>query len=313
MTASDGLVEAISAVFSRRQATSFRILAVTPHAYESTAPMRVVTSVVDGERIELLCKRSASVDNKSYGHRGGVGHEAQVYDRLLRHCGLPVATCYGAHRDEQTGDMWLVLEYLPDAVRLNHSVDPDVMPAAARWIGRLHRRATDAPVSGVRLNSYDADYYLGWFDRMRGRVSAAFGAVPWLNTLCNRVERDGLVLFDAARTVIHGEYYPKNILAVGGVVYPVDWESTARGVGEIDLASLVQSWSADVRAACARAYVGARWDGTPPAEHELLFEAASLYLLARWLGDPWEWTASDTGRELLGLVQATAERLGLKQ
>ena len=42
--------------------------------------------------------------------------------------------------------------------------------------------------------------------------------------------------------MIHGEYYPHNILFQSGVVRPVDWETAALAPGEIDLATLCEGW-----------------------------------------------------------------------
>ena len=48
------------------------------------------------------------------------------------------------------------------------------------------------------------------------------------------------------RTVIHGEFYPCNILIRGtgprARVCPVDWELAAVGPGLIDLAALMTGW-----------------------------------------------------------------------
>ena len=89
----------------------------------------------------------------------------------------------------------------------------------------------------------------------------------------------------APATVVHGEFYPKNILLVDGVVVPVDWESAMIGAGEIDLAALVDKWAPDVVEACKAAYATARWPFGAPVSFIPAFEAACLYWQLRWLGD----------------------------
>ena len=55
-------------------------------------------------------------------------------------------------------------------------------------------------------------------------------------------------------TVIHGEFYPKNVLIHDGIVCPIDWESTAISVGEIDLAALTENWSEEIVQQCKIEY-----------------------------------------------------------
>jgi thiamine kinase-like enzyme len=72
------------------------------------------------------------------------------------------------------------------------------------------------------------------------------------------------VLLEPPLTIIHGEYYGRNILVQDGVIYPVDWELAAMAAGEIDLASLTDQWPSSITEQCEVAYQQARWpQGTP--------------------------------------------------
>jgi hypothetical protein len=53
--------------------------------------------------------------------------------------------------------------------------------------------------------------------------------------------------------------YLNNNLSLHGRIYPVDWESTAVAIGEIDLASLVERWPVTTVGRCINAYISARW------------------------------------------------------
>jgi aminoglycoside phosphotransferase (APT) family kinase protein len=109
---------------------------------------------------------------------------------------------------------------------------------AACWAGRFHA-VHEAPTPGPALrflNAYDAAYYAGWARRTAEYAGPLHQDFPWLAGVCRRFEGALAPLLEAPRTVIHGEFYPKNLLFRGGVVYPVDWESAAVGPGEIDLA-----------------------------------------------------------------------------
>lgn len=49
-------------------------------------------------------------------------------------------------------------------------------------------------------------------------------------------------MLESPRVIIHGEYYPVNVLFSDEIVLPVDWESTAVAMGEKDSASLSEAW-----------------------------------------------------------------------
>jgi Phosphotransferase enzyme family len=106
---------------------------------------------------------------------------------------------------------------------------------------------------------------------------------PWLTTLCGRFEDVVTLLLASPPTVIHGEYYPMNILVDGGTVYPIDWESAAVAAGEIDLAALTENWGAEIGRQCELEYQRARWPKGPPGNFEERLYAAQIYLQFRWL------------------------------
>ena len=83
--------------------------------------------------------------------------------------------------------------------------------------------------------------------------------------------------------MIHGEYYPKNILVRDAAILPVDWESAAAGVGEIDLATLTTGWGPAVRSACEGAYVASRWPEGAPHGFERRLDLARMYVRLCWL------------------------------
>ena len=63
------------------------------------------------------------------------------------------------------------------------------------------------------------------------------------------------LLISEPQTIIHGEYYPANILIKDGAIYPIDWESAAVGPGEIDLATLIEGWDQKLAEEAKQAYI----------------------------------------------------------
>jgi aminoglycoside phosphotransferase (APT) family kinase protein len=92
------------------------------------------------------------------------------------------------------------------------------------------------------------------------------------------------------QTVIHGEFYPSNVLVAGTssdpMPCPLDWEMAAIGPGVVDLAALTcGEWQPDDRLAAIAAYAdGANAHGDAFADVTEGVEYASVHLAVQWLG-----------------------------
>ncbi len=279
----------------------------------STFPSEVVTCRSDGAcELTLFFKYAIDHVRHDYGHRRGVDYEAEVYRQVLRVARVTAPTFYGTHQDATSKRTWLILGYLDNTTRVSRSPDPDAMVKAPRWLGRFHainqkRLSCESLPTLIR---YDADYYLGWARRSAQFAAKAPASLPWLPTLCARFEDLIPHLLAAPATVIHGEFYPQNVLMHAGSPHPVDWESAAVAAGEIDLASLTDRWPAHVSCACERAYQQARWPSGAPSHFSKALQVARIYVHLRWLGDWSEVSAKDC-RWRLDHLRAYAQRVGL--
>lgn len=292
------------------------ILDRQPNPYASTFPSEIVTCRVDGgSKLLLFCKYAAGGHSDNvYGHRGGVAYEAAVYRHLLQPSQVSTPTLYGTYTDISTGDSWLVLEYLEKNLRLSMVTETAApMSLAARWIGQFHRVGEErlSHVSMPFLIRYNAEYYLGWVRRTLQFAGHLRQRFPWLKTLCEQSEKFISLLSTSSLAVIHGEYYPKNILFRGGTVYPVDWESGAVAAGEIDLAALTENWGGQITRQCELEYQRVRWPEGAPADFGRKMHAARLYLHFRWLGDRPNWTAHPRNLHSFAELRSAGERLGL--
>jgi hypothetical protein len=281
---------------------------------EGTFHGEVVKCRINGGRPQtLFCKYGNSTDNYSHGHRGGPPYEATVYRRVLRHSRCTLPSFHGCRTDRDAGGTWFVLGFLGDSYRLNHAPDyRQAMPMAAAWIGRFHAEREQALSLRVPrfLKRYDAPYYFGWARRTRRLARPLFDRYPWLPGVCRGYERVVEEMLAAPNVVVHGEYYPKNILLHDGTIVPVDWESAAVGFGEIDVVSLTDNWPKSVARLCEEAYARHRWPGGAPAEFERRLDLARLYVHFRWLGDLPEWTLK-SGVFRYQQLRRTAKRLGI--
>ena len=280
----------------------------------STFPSEFVDCrLPDGRRLELCCKYGADETDGSHGHRGNAAYEGAVYRLLMRRGLAGVPRLYGMFAEEQTGRTWLVLERVP-GVRIDDLSDQaPAMRAAAVWVGRLHAEdlTADALTAGLPLIRHTRDYYLGWIRRTIEFARPLHERYAWLRELERHADALIAPLLDAPRVLIHGEYYPHNVLVHGAAVFALDWQSAAVAAGELDLAALTENWPEEMAEACVREYRAARWPAGAPAWSDAVLEAARVHWLFRWLGDRPQWTLRERARWRWQALERVAARLGL--
>jgi aminoglycoside phosphotransferase (APT) family kinase protein len=118
--------------------------------------------------------------------------------------------------------------------------------------------------------------------------------------------------------VIHGEFYPSNVLVGRGAdptarrIAPIDWEGAAIGPGLVDLAALTTGWDAGDGASIESAY-RARYE--PPTAGQPFSEALAacrLHLAVQWLAWEPSWSPPEEHRrDWLAEAEREARLLGL--
>jgi thiamine kinase-like enzyme len=291
-----------------------RILDRQANVYKSTCPSEIVTCQFDdGSKLRLLCKYAVEYGYNTFSHRGGVAYEVEVYRDVLQPLQVSTPAFHGAHIDKTTGQTWLILDYLDKSIRVNK--EPATMGLTARWIGQFHAANEKLMQSASipTLNTYDADYYIGWARRTSQFAGHWHQHFPWLDALCERFEELVNSLLAPKPTIIHGEYTPENILIRNGIIYPVDWESAAIAVGEIDLAMLTDGWDPETIQQCEIEYKRVRWPAGVPTNFERTLNTARLYVQFRWLGDRPERTTHKDMLWRFKKLRSASERLGIKE
>jgi len=247
---------------------------------------RVTCRIGNDHQLQLFCKYTAGYSHASHGHRGGVPYETAIYRDVLQPLQVATPTFYGSHTGDTEDDVWMFLEYLPKTLRLNQPEDPEAaMNLAARWLGKFHALVESRLPLPDTVSLYTAEYYRGWSRRALAFARDSQVSYPWLESLCARYDETAPLLLGKAPTIIHGEFYPRNILFRDGKIYPVDWESAAIAAGEIDLVTMTDCWPEEVAEHCALEYRQARWPMGAPADFEQTLTWARMYLQFRWLGD----------------------------
>jgi hypothetical protein len=246
------------------------------------------------------------MEHNSFGHRGGLSYEIKMYEEVLKDVPLSRLQYYGKCYIPEFNETLLVLEYLVDGWRVHHPPHPEFnLKLAAYWIAGFHRFFEGSPPHFVRV--YGEAYYRLWVEKVKKLSSGLKNECPWLEDLCTYFLDHFQQLTRTPQTLIHGEFYPRNILVQNKVIYVVDWESAAVGPGEIDLATLVDGWEDEITEGTIEAYKTIRWSGSQnvPPEFEQLLLLSQIYLQFRWIIEferPW-FERPSTTRQLSRIVK----------
>ncbi len=310
------LMRGLAAVFNNNGSARGQVTELhrQPAQYGTSFPCEIVRCrFEDGTKLSLFCKYSLPGEASAHGQRGGVSYEIEVYRRVLQPLRVSVPAFYGSHTDPKSGTKWLILEYLKRSSRVGKICDTRAMSLTARWIGKFHALGEQWLTSarGSFLTKYGIAYYRGWPRRTSRFAAQWHERFPWLNRLARRCEGELVELERLPQTIIHGEYYPHNIMYRAGLVRPTDWETAAIAPGEIDLATVTEGWSKAQIAQFERAYRRARWPAGAPAHFQRALDLARVYMEFRWLGDLPEWTARRGSVTRFHNLRALAKRLGL--
>ena len=276
------LADQLSKLFSATPESPLEIVSRFPFKGSSTFPAEVIHCKLPGEKVlPLFGKYLAGLGPNNHGHRGGVEYEIKIYDEVLRTLPLSKAAYWGKCFFPDSNETLLVMEYLQGTYSLKGNPDINHYLRAATWIARLHRIYENKVPSFVKV--YNKDYYFVWTKRMQNEVSI-LAAYPWLNDVIRYFHENIDILTGAPQTLIHGEYYSKNILIRDEDVFPIDWESAAYAPGEIDIASIIEARKEVIARQITGSYITTRFsdDDFDKSAFEKRLCMAQLYLHFRF-------------------------------
>lgn len=299
------LSEGLTSLFEGRGAEgTVTVLSREPNPLSGKrSPCEIVTvRLQDGSHLRLFCKYGG-YDWFSHS-MWGVAYEVRVYREVLSAVNAMTPRFYGVHTASVPNSAWLVLEYLVPVEELPDAPQPDAMIETARWLARFH--AETEQLLSTRdmafLRVYDTAYYHAYAERVLQSAASLGRLAGWLPGLCRRWEELAERVLLPPSTIIHGDFYPSNVLFHHGVPVVVDWESASAAVGEIDLAFQTEGWPHPIVAACEAEYCRVRWAGDPPPEFRQRLAAARVYQHLRWLGDQPKWASRQGFRQLRALA-----------
>jgi hypothetical protein len=234
-----------------------------PWPYRASLPMEELDCA--GEHL-LLKDLSASRELLRPPLAPDPRREIAVYRDVLGPLGLE-----GIPRVAAADATWLVLEVI-DGTPLWQVGDLAVWQEAARWLARLHALPVPADETLVRYDAME----------LQDRLELAPAARPFAAQVAERLAALPVRL-------IHGDFYPANILVqTGPQIRVVDWETCGTGPAVLDLAALISGrWSEQDRERILDAYLAASPPRLRLGIDDLLY--ARLLIAAQWMGwhDGW--------------------------
>jgi aminoglycoside phosphotransferase (APT) family kinase protein len=327
--------EELRAVLSRALGSSrprSRIVDIerAPCAYSSSWWLEDITlHLDDGAQFALVFKDLSREANGSGARRVkpafviDPAREPWVYRMLLPEAPPGPPKLWATLTDITAGRHWPFLERVSGAPIVEIG-DRDAWCAAARWLGHFHATAPVPHPSGPLLR-HDQEYHRGWLARALSTAREDARKSPVgrekltrLRELAPMHERAINEALATRTSLIHGEFYPSNVLAEDSgptyAIHPVDWEMTALGPSLFDLAALMSRWGPHDRNAMASAYrEGARAAGAPCSDLDECLQrvaACRLLLAIQWLGWAAGWQApADHRNDWLEEAEQCADEL----
>jgi thiamine kinase-like enzyme len=247
--------------------------------------------------------------------------ERLMYTEVLPALGIPSLRFYGLLDEPQTRFAW---HFTEDAGEQRCGAAQQDL--AARWLAKLH--ASAASLDGNGLPDCGVSLYREHLDQaVRSITEAQAGPVmpaspPDRATLAALLESLDIVrqrwpsietwTAQMPRTIVHGDFVPKNVRLRGDDVYVLDWETAGFGVPVADLASLATESGTTSPQCLMEDYLsvaGPLWGNPSTIE---LDRCARLGILFRLLASV-NWAAqsltySDLGRPM-GKLRVYAPRL----
>ena len=249
------------------------------------------------------------------------GRELDVYRHILAAADLGTPKLVGGWAGADD-DGVIVIERV-EGTPLSEIGDFSVWEATARWLARMHARFAYAPqrisasAPGARgaLVSYDRELLAARGRRGLQRASEqALGPAEMIVALGARHEYALRALSSATPTLVHGDFYPSNIVVTEERIAVVDWELAGIGPAVLDLAALAAGgWDHEQRHDLISAYHDEARGAGPVETLTALTrrtDLASLHLALHWVDSPPEWEAPDEHRrDWFGDAIAALDRL----
>jgi Ser/Thr protein kinase RdoA (MazF antagonist) len=229
--------------------------------------------------------------------------EALVYRTFLHEREPAAPFFYGVVRVQgESPGSWLLL----DRIRGRELYQFEAIERwedVGRWLAGFHSRGRSivryrVACRAANLLEHTPSLLYSWLDRAASFAETAGDTERKraLERLRHPLRRAVERTIQLPGTLIHGDFYPSNILLVEGeekpTIHPVDWELAGHGPGLLDLAALISGdWDEPAPRRIANAYRS----GLPaderldPVTFARALQACRLIVAVQWLGWSPDW------------------------
>jgi Ser/Thr protein kinase RdoA (MazF antagonist) len=283
-----------------------------PYPYATSSLLEdLEVQQASGATVHLVAKHLGRAEMTAAARRAKpatlhcAGRELAVYRHILADAGLATPALIGGWADDDRGV--LVVERV-DGIPLAQIGGFSMWEATARWLARMHTKFADqlpvipaVPDPRPSLVRYDLEL-LGAAGRegLRRADEEQLGSAEVRGALRSCHERALKVLVSADPTLVHGDFYPSNILIAGARTAVVDWELAGTGPGVLDLAALVAGrWTSAQRQHLTLAYheeAALLGPAVPLSQLRRDLELASVHVALCWVGSAPGWDAPEGHR-----------------
>jgi aminoglycoside phosphotransferase (APT) family kinase protein len=235
---------------SNRQSTIVAIHRRRSDASTSYETDILTVQFADGGAFEVFLKNyGAFVRVRTETVEQNREREVRVYQDLLEEANLGTPRYYGTVWDESQGTFWLLLEYV-HGTPVSYLEPTDYWIAAAGWLGQMHGYFTRHAHYLSQLNflrRHDEHFLLAKAEAALDAVSQILpGSVERFARIVNRYDRVVEAMVAHPPTLIHGSFYPSNVMVSGESksmrICAYDWEDAAFGAPLYDLAYLTDGF-----------------------------------------------------------------------
>lgn len=320
-------------LLSERIGRTIRIRSVRRRAspYASSSPIEhVLLGLEGGGRLDLVFKDTSPLTRLDAARKvrprlvENPLREIRTYESILSQSRFGTPRFYAAVVQPGAKRYGFFMENVRSAPLWQYG-EGDLWAQAAHWLARFHAAPLALPAATQRLLlHHDAEFYRTWMRRAvkyhaaRGRPA---GPRRQWERLVSRYERVVQRLATLPTCVIHGEFFPSNVLVRAhrkrARICPIDWEMAAVGPVVIDLASLTAGgWTVEQRRAMIHAYhaASARAGNAFCKKHELeeAVDFALLHLAVQMLGWAPRWKPpAHHAADWLGSALRLAQQAGV--
>jgi hypothetical protein len=227
--------------------------------------------------------------------------ESTIYEHVVPHLPLSTLRFHGFTPDGDGKSGWIFLErangyeYSPSA--------KEHRALAARWLGDLHTSGAHVPIK-LRLPSRGPDHYLEHLQSARRKIDQNFGnpvltshdrsalrrTLAQLDDLEMQWSRVNALSARVPRTLIHGDFAPKNIRVQNGRngmgLQVFDWEHAGWGTPAADLVQWRDRFEKDWASPDLELYGSVMHEGWPDLDLQVirpLADVGKIFRLLTWM------------------------------